>query len=130
MRLSIRTRITLGSVVVAALLLLVALVIVRAQVALVLTEADASLASSDLTSFVQDISADPDGEVETPDIVQASVIADDIVTADVLATAIVAGGLDALDDLLSRWPVDALVVGRDGSLRATPGFASAAGVGR
>lgn len=70
------------------------------------------------------------GTTTTPDIVQASVIADDIVTADVLATAIVAGGLDALDDLLSRWPVDALVVGRDGSLRATPGFASAAGVGR
>ena len=66
MSLSIRTRITLGSLAVAALLLLVALVIVRAQVASVLTEADASLASSDLTSFVQDISADPDGEVDDP----------------------------------------------------------------
>lgn len=65
-RLSIRTRITLGSLAVAALLLLAALVLVRAQVASVLTAADVTLAESDLTSFQQDITANPDETVDDP----------------------------------------------------------------
>jgi thiamine biosynthesis lipoprotein len=56
---------------------------------------------------------------------QASVIADDIVTADVLATAVIAGGPDALNDLTERWDVDVLTVDRDWQLAATPGFRAA-----
>lgn len=57
--------------------------------------------------------------------VQVSVLADDIVTADVLATAIIAGGQTALDDLADRWPVDILAVDRGGALLASPGFRAA-----
>ena len=53
---------------------------------------------------------------------QVSVAAGDIVTADVLATAIVAGGEAALDELSSREPVDVLAVRRDGTMAATPGW--------
>lgn len=56
---------------------------------------------------------------------QVSVIAADIVTADVLATAIVAGGRAALDDICDRWPVDVLVVDRQGDLAASPAFFNA-----
>lgn len=56
------------------------------------------------------------------EFVQVSVVADDIVTADVLATAIVAGGPDALDDLTSRFDIDVLTVDRDGRMLATPGL--------
>lgn len=55
----------------------------------------------------------------TTDVLQASVIADDIVTADVLATALVAAGSSAFDDLLDAFDVDALIVTREGLL-ATP----------
>lgn len=65
------------------------------------------------------------GELLTPRFAQVSVIADDIVTADILATAIIAGGPDALDDITDRWPVDVLTVSRDGVLSASPGFRSA-----
>ncbi len=65
-RLSIRTRITLGSIAVAALLLFVALIVVRAQVATILSAADATLAQSDLTSFQQDIRANPNESVDDP----------------------------------------------------------------
>lgn len=55
----------------------------------------------------------------------------DIVTADVLATAIIAGGPDALDEITERWSIDVLVITREGQLLATPGlrreFALAAG---
>ncbi|WP_448005753.1 FAD:protein FMN transferase [Agromyces bauzanensis] len=54
--------------------------------------------------------------------VQVSAAAADIVTADVLATAVVAGGHDALDDVADRFDVDVLAVRRDGSLLATPGW--------
>ncbi|MBM7505623.1 FAD:protein FMN transferase [Agromyces aurantiacus] len=65
---------------------------------------------------------------------QVSVAAADLVTADVLATAVVAGGPAALDDLAERHDVDVLAVLRDGQLLATPGWpraqpASAAGAG-
>jgi len=65
-RLSIRARITLGSIAVAAVLLLAALILVRAQFASILTAADASLAQSDLASFQQDIRANPDESVDDP----------------------------------------------------------------
>ena len=55
-------------------------------------------------------------------IVQATVVASDIVTADVLATAIIAGGHDTLQYVLERYDVDALAVDRDGALQASPGF--------
>ncbi|WP_348003337.1 FAD:protein FMN transferase [Pseudolysinimonas sp.] len=59
------------------------------------------------------------------DFVQATVVADDILTADVLATAIIAGGRTTLDDISDRWDVDVLTVDRAGALLATPGFRAA-----
>jgi thiamine biosynthesis lipoprotein len=65
------------------------------------------------------------GELGSADFVQATVLADDIVTADVLATAIVAAGKAGLDDLCDRWPIDVLTVDRQGIVEATPGFSAA-----
>jgi len=56
------------------------------------------------------------------EFLQASVVANDIVTADVLATSIIAGGWATLDDITSRWDVDVLTVDRAGELLATPGL--------
>jgi two-component system OmpR family sensor kinase len=64
--LSIRARITLGSVVVAAVLLAGALLVVRAQVATVLADSDVALAAGDLSAFESDITAHPDAEVDDP----------------------------------------------------------------
>jgi thiamine biosynthesis lipoprotein len=58
----------------------------------------------------------------TTEFVQATVIADDIVTADVLATAIIAGGTAALDRACATWNIDVMTVGNEGELRMTPGF--------
>jgi thiamine biosynthesis lipoprotein len=55
------------------------------------------------------------------DIVQATVLGDDIVSADVLATAIVAAGTASMNELLDAFDIDALVVTADG-LYATPGW--------
>lgn len=65
------------------------------------------------------------GELGPTHFVQVSVVAGDIVTADALATAIVAGGPDALDQITDRWPVDVLAVDRAGAMLATPGFSAA-----
>lgn len=65
-RMSVRARITLGSLAVAAVLVVLALLVVRAQVATILTNADASLAQSDLASFEKDIAAHPDEPVDDP----------------------------------------------------------------
>jgi thiamine biosynthesis lipoprotein len=65
------------------------------------------------------------GDPAQADFVQATVIANDIVTADVLATAIVAAGRAGLDDLCDRWPIDVLTVDREGWMLATPGFRAA-----
>ena len=65
-RLSIRSRITLGSLAVAIVLLLVALLVVRTQVSTVLASADASLAQSDLESFEKDVTANPDETLDSP----------------------------------------------------------------
>ncbi|WP_260981156.1 FAD:protein FMN transferase [Curtobacterium pusillum] len=59
----------------------------------------------------------------TPAFVQASVIADDIVTADVLATAVVAGDEDDLRRITGDGSVDVLAFGADGRVWATPGAA-------
>jgi thiamine biosynthesis lipoprotein len=56
--------------------------------------------------------------------VQATVLADDIVTADVLATAIIAGGPHALDQICATWNIDAMTIDRDGDIRMTPDFAT------
>lgn len=61
------------------------------------------------------------------EIVQATVLAGDIVTADVLATAIVSGGRDALDRATREFPVGVLAVFRDGSLAANPTFTARVG---
>ncbi len=65
-RLSIRARITLGSVLVAVVLLSGALLLVRGQVGQVLAGSDAALAAGDLAGFVSDIAADPEGEIDDP----------------------------------------------------------------
>lgn len=54
------------------------------------------------------------------DLVQVTVVAPDIITADVLATAVLAGGIPTLDDIVDRFDVDVLACGRDGALLATP----------
>ena len=56
----------------------------------------------------------------TPTFVQATVIADDIVTADVLATAVVAGDADDLRRLTSDARFDVFAFGSDGAVWATP----------
>ena len=68
------------------------------------------------------------GKLGSAEFVQVSVIADDIVTADVLATAIVAGGPDALDEMCDRWPIDVFTADRSGALRVTPGFRRSLGL--
>jgi thiamine biosynthesis lipoprotein len=65
------------------------------------------------------------GDATSPEFVQVTVVADDIVTADVLATAIVAGGQATLDDACDRWSIDVLTVDRRGEMRATPGLRDA-----
>jgi len=65
-RLSIRARITIGSVVVAALLLTVALLIVRDQMTRILADSDVALAVSDLSGFESDITTRPDAEIDDP----------------------------------------------------------------
>jgi thiamine biosynthesis lipoprotein len=55
---------------------------------------------------------------------QATVMADDIVTADVLATAIIAGGSTALDEICATWDIDAMTVDTQGMLRMTPRFSA------
>ncbi|ROR33426.1 thiamine biosynthesis lipoprotein [Curtobacterium sp. JUb34] len=55
-----------------------------------------------------------------PTFVQATVVADDIVTADVLATAVVAGDADDLRRLTSDAGVDVLAFAADGTVWATP----------
>ena len=65
-RLSIRARITIGSVLAAAVLLSVGLGLVREQVNSILTNTNAVLAEGDLTSFETDILANPDEPVDDP----------------------------------------------------------------
>lgn len=65
------------------------------------------------------------GSLAPAHFAQVTVLADDIVTADVLATAIVAGGPSAMDDLTDRWDIDVLAVDRAGALVATPGMRAA-----
>lgn len=57
----------------------------------------------------------------TPTFVQATVIADDILTADVLATAVVAGDADDLRRLTADGSVDVVAFAVDGQVWATPG---------
>jgi thiamine biosynthesis lipoprotein len=59
------------------------------------------------------------------EFVQATVVADDIVTADVLATAIISGGPGILDLVTARWPVDVMTVDLAGAIRMTPGMSAA-----
>lgn len=59
-----------------------------------------------------------------PTFVQATVVADDVVTADVLATAIVAGDEEDLRRFTSDVDIDVLAFGADGRVWATPGASS------
>ncbi len=65
-RLSIRARITIGSLIVAAVLLTAALLVVRTQVQSILANADSALAQGDLTPFENDIVSAPTAEVDNP----------------------------------------------------------------
>ncbi|MES2169965.1 MAG: FAD:protein FMN transferase [Actinomycetota bacterium] len=59
------------------------------------------------------------------ELVQVTVIADDIVTADVLATAILSGGTAFADIATARWPIDLITVSRADAITMTPGARSA-----
>ncbi len=65
-RLSVRARITIGSLLVAATLLAIGLLVVRQQVDAILTNADVQLAQDDLVGFQHDIIATPTAEVDDP----------------------------------------------------------------
>ena len=65
-RLSIRARITIGSVLVAAVLLGIGLAVVRWQVEGILSDANAVLAEGDLASFEKDILANPTEPIDDP----------------------------------------------------------------
>jgi FAD:protein FMN transferase len=56
------------------------------------------------------------------ELVQATVLAGDVVTADVLATAVVAGGEPQLIEAAARPGVEVLAVTAAGELRCTDGF--------
>jgi thiamine biosynthesis lipoprotein len=56
---------------------------------------------------------------------QVTVVANGIIEADVLATAIVAGGVEALNVLTSSRDIDVLAIDPAGNLFATPGFTAA-----
>jgi len=58
----------------------------------------------------------------TNDFLQATVVAQDIITADVFATAIMAGGQETLDHLTSHFEIAVLVVKADGELLANARF--------
>jgi thiamine biosynthesis lipoprotein len=62
------------------------------------------------------------GSRERAELIQVTVLANDIVTADVLATAIVAGGPSSIDALVARFGVDVLTVDRQGAMLVTPGI--------
>ena len=63
-RLSIRARITIGSVLVAAVIFAIALVAAHAQVLSILKTSDSSLALSDLNSYAAEVQANPNGLVD------------------------------------------------------------------
>lgn len=58
----------------------------------------------------------------TNDFLQATVVAEDIITADVFATAIIAGGQETLDHLTSHFEIAVLVVKADGEILANARF--------
>ncbi|MHC5796398.1 sensor histidine kinase [Lacisediminihabitans sp. FW035] len=62
--LTIRARITIGSVLVAAVIFAIALFAAHAQVVSILSASDASLARADLDSYAAEIVADPSGLVD------------------------------------------------------------------
>ena len=51
-----------------------------------------------------------------------SVVADDIVTADVWATAVLAGGLETLQDAAARPGIEVLACGAQGEFWSTEAF--------
>jgi len=63
-RLSIRWRITLGSVALAILLVGVTVLVVRLEISSILTSSNQSLAEADLTSYTAEIRSDPEGLVD------------------------------------------------------------------
>jgi two-component system OmpR family sensor kinase len=65
-RLSIRARITIGSILVAVVIFSIALFAIRAQVATILSTADTTLAQGDLTTFATEIRADSANTLDDP----------------------------------------------------------------
>lgn len=59
----------------------------------------------------------------TPDVFsQVTVAGPDIVTADVLATAIMAAGVELLDEIVDNYGVQVIAITRSGNIWATPAF--------
>jgi two-component system OmpR family sensor kinase len=65
-RFSIRTRITVGSVFVATVIFVIALMAVRTQVTTILSNADSTLAKGDLTSFINELLKKPASTLDDP----------------------------------------------------------------
>lgn len=63
-------------------------------------------------------------KASNPELIQVSVISDNLVRADVWATAAMAAGFDALRMLNKQPQLEALLVAADGSIAATDGFTS------
>jgi thiamine biosynthesis lipoprotein len=64
------------------------------------------------------------------DLVQVTVVADDILTADLAAQDVLSGGLEQFSQFASKWNVDALAVDQSGSVHMTLGAFEVVSAGR
>jgi hypothetical protein len=71
-----------------------------------------------------------DAAPKAHDLVQVTVIADDILAADLSAENVLSGGLEHFSQLASQWNVDALAVDQSGSVHITVGAFEAVSSGR
>jgi hypothetical protein len=70
------------------------------------------------------------GSPDSHDLVQVTVIADDILSADQASEDVLSGGVQQFSQLSSKWEVDAIAIDRSGSVHLTGGAFAAVGSGR
>jgi hypothetical protein len=70
------------------------------------------------------------GSPESHDLVQVTVIADNILSADQASEDVLSGGVQQFSQLSSRWEVDAIAIDRSGSVHLTGGAFAAVSSGR
>jgi thiamine biosynthesis lipoprotein ApbE len=70
------------------------------------------------------------GSPESHDLVQVTVIADDILSADQASEDVLSGGVEQFSQLSSKWEVDAIAIDRSGSVHLTGGAFAAVSSGR